>query len=110
MIDNERRTWNGKEKTAFRRTVAWRKFRLLMVKSAGNRCELCGRKKTARQLDVHHVTPADYSLLEADRFKVLCTDCHYFVEHIVFVATTMPRSAEFLAWAGEFLPKSERKY
>ena len=100
----------GKEKTVFRRKKVWKDFRLLMVKSAGNRCELCGRKKIARQLDVHHVTPAQYDLLEPSRFKVLCTDCHYFVEHIVFVATTMPRSAEFLAWAGEFLPKSERKY
>jgi len=100
----------GKEKTVFRRKKVWKDFRLLMVKSAGNRCELCGRKKIARQLDVHHLLPGEYDVLEPLRFKVLCTDCHYFVEHIVFVAKTMPRSAEFLAWAGEFLPKSERKY
>ena len=81
-----------------------------MVKSAGSRCQLCGRKKTARQLDVHHIDPSRYDFLQADKFKVLCTSCHEFVENMVFVANTMPKSSEFLAWAGEFLPKIERKY
>jgi hypothetical protein len=61
-------------------------------------------------LDVHHLLPGEYSVLTPDRFKVLCTSCHEFVENMVHVANTMPKSAEFLAWAGEFLPKSERKY
>lgn len=85
--------------------MAWTRFRTSILKTRGKRCELCGRAKTARQLDLHHVTPDAYTLLEPHRFKLLCTGCHEFVENIVWVAKTMPRSAEFLAWAGDFLPR-----
>ena len=98
---------NGSQKTAFRRTVAWKRFRVALLKARGLKCELCGRKKTARQIDVHHLTPAVYDVLEPSRFKLLCTSCHELVEGFVFVQNTMPNREKFMAWAGSFLPRKE---
>jgi len=95
----------GQSKTKFRRTITWRAFRSSIIKARGCRCELCGRTKTSRGLDLHHLTPAVYSLLEPERFRLLCTGCHELVESFVFVAKSMPRAEQFYAWAGDFLPR-----
>ena len=66
---------------------------------------MCGIKKTAKGLDLHHLTPALYDLLEPDRFVLLCTSCHEFVERMAFRVATMPDREKFEAWAGRFLPR-----
>lgn len=101
----------GKEKTRFRGTVAWKRHRLAMVKGAESRCELCGIKKTAKGLDVHHLDPGNYTDLNPDKFKVLCTDCHAYVERSALRLggrDPFPRREVFLAWIGPFLPRVER--
>lgn len=82
-----------------------------MIKKAESRCELCGIKKNARSLDVHHVDPTDYENLDETKFKVLCTDCHAYVERSALRLggkDAFPRREVFLAWIGDFIPKSDR--
>jgi predicted HNH restriction endonuclease len=93
------------DKDRFRRKKVWKDFRSQIIKARGARCELCGIKKTARGLDVHHLTPDAYTVLEHHRFKILCAGCHEFVERMVFRVATMPRRDAFLEWAGEFISR-----
>ena len=101
-------------KTKFRRTRAWIEFRIGLIETRGKRCEMCGVvKRTARELDCHHLHPEDYANLDPDRFKILCTGCHDFVERMalrVLGRDPFPNRTEFLRWAGPFLPTVERKY
>lgn len=101
----------GAQKTRFRQTVAWKRHRLEMIKKVDSRCELCGIKKSAKGLDVHHLDPGNYEDLDPGKFKVLCTDCHAYVERSALRLggrDPFPRREIFLAWIGDFLPHSER--
>lgn len=109
----EARHWTSQEKNAFRRTVAWIKFRMSLLKVRKARCELCGSiKKSAKALDLHHVFPDEYDNLDPNKFKFLCTTCHEFIEFIAvrIAAGGVPNLEALKAWAGDFIPRVERKY
>lgn len=72
--------------TEFRRTKVWKKFREKMLKKVDNTCELCGTiysGKRTRQLQVHHLFPEKYELLEEVFFKVICSSCHDLIERFI---------------------------
>jgi len=103
----------GAEKTKFRARVQWKRFRENLIKTRGPKCELCGIKKNAKDLDVHHLDPSDYFNLTESKFKILCTDCHAYIERSALRLggrEPFPNRELFLAWAGEFVPTVERKY
>jgi hypothetical protein len=64
------------EKTKYRKTVEWKRFRGSVIKS---NCELCGGK--SKKLHLHHKDPAHYDRLEPELFVTLCGVCHRFIEH-----------------------------
>jgi hypothetical protein len=64
------------EKTKYRKTVEWKRFRKSVLKSD---CELCGcRSKKPR---LHHTDPDRYDTLEPELFVTLCSTCHRFIHH-----------------------------
>ena len=82
---------NGKEKkgspkTLFRQSMAWKNFRQAMIELNNATCEMCGMRYTASKhhlLQVHHLEPAFYELLDSAKFSVLCSSCHDLVERFV---------------------------
>lgn len=76
----------GPEKTRFRNTVAWKRFRESMLDASGYQCQCCGMKygKIRRHiLNVHHRDPENYQDLRPDKFRVLCVTCHEFIEFMI---------------------------
>lgn len=76
------------EKTCFRQTLAWKDWRRQLLEAVGYRCELCGvyhRGKSSRVLNIHHkdMDPANYRVLERDRFLVVCEPCHEYI-HLLY--------------------------
>lgn len=74
-----------KEKTRFRSSKVWKEFRLLFIKQTGGLCEMCGTKYTGKRLSMlqlHHLDPAHYTLLEPNRFKLCCQPCHDLIERM----------------------------
>jgi hypothetical protein len=65
------------EKTKYRKTVEWKRFRKSVIKS---NCELCGGK--SKRMNLHHKDPAHYDKLEPELFATLGGVCHRFVEHL----------------------------
>lgn len=65
----------------FRGSKEWKSFRSCLLEDRGYRCELCGVMKK-RGLQIHHLYPNDYSNLEPNRFKVLCSSCHKETERL----------------------------
>lgn len=79
---------NGAEKktnphTAFRQSKAWKDFRLFMIASVENQCELCGYKYPGALLQVHHLDPGNYTILNPAQFSVLCASDHDLIERFV---------------------------
>lgn len=68
------------EHAKFRETPQWLMFRKFMLSSHNMTCDFCKTKyKQAARLDVHHMFDTNYQRLEADRFMVLCKQCHTFI-------------------------------
>lgn len=90
---------NQKEKTKFRRTVKWKKFRAFLLKERGRVCELCGTIKP-QIIQVHHVHPENYTNLENPlHFKLLCSGCHDLIERFTIKKTW---GIKALLWAKIF--------
>jgi len=104
--------WTSEAKTLYRGRKQWKTFRLKVVKLRDGRCDCCGvrylgaRKK---QLQVHHLWPSKYDLLEIDRFKLLCSQCHQTVEalatRLVAAKKTLVNEDKWLALYGDYLPR-----
>lgn len=76
---------NSKDKTKFRQTRIWKEFRFRMIQEADYTCELCGTHYTParrRMLQLHHRDPEHYDVLDAEKFCVLCSQCHDLTERI----------------------------
>ena len=76
----------GDPKTLFRQGQQWKDFRALMIHINHAHCELCGchyTGKRVRQLQVHHLDPDNYYLLNPASFSVLCSSCHDMIERFV---------------------------
>lgn len=103
---------NHAEKTRFRQTVKWKRFRDELIHSRGLRCELLGTKLTAKTAQVHHLRPDIYDTLEPELFKVLSPSGHDFIEFVARIAngnkTEIPNREAMMAWLGPFLPTTER--
>lgn len=68
------------EHAKFRETPQWLMFRKFMLSSHNMTCDFCKTPyKQAARLDVHHMYDTNYQRLEADRFMVLCKQCHTFI-------------------------------
>lgn len=99
------------EKTKFRQTALWKRFREQLIRKRGLKCELLGTKLTIKTAQVHHLHPEEYDNLRGDWFKVLSPTAHDFVEHVARIVhghTDVPNREALLAWIGPFLPTSER--
>lgn len=98
---------NGKGKKSdpknlFRQSIKWKNFRTFMLKQNNCHCEICAchySGKRLTQLQVHHLDPDNYEILNPASFSVLCSSCHDFVERLV----TMIKGEK---WA---LPKKYRE-
>jgi len=82
---------NGEEKktnpkTLFRQSKAWKDFRNAMILMNDGKCELCGIKYTPSKfhlLQVHHLDPDNYEILDPAKFSVLCSSDHDLIERFV---------------------------
>lgn len=104
---------NSQEKTRFRARKIWKEFREALILQRNKTCELCGKKKSSpRLLDCHHVYPDDYEDLKPEKFKILCTQCHDFVEYMGMRAggkDPIPRLELFQKYLGDFIPRITKK-
>jgi 5-methylcytosine-specific restriction endonuclease McrA len=104
-----------KQKDAFRRTKAWKDFRLSLIEKAQFSCQLCGTHysgKAKRKLQVHHLYPEDYTNLDPNRFRVLCSEDHKLVERIAckFLAKNpkIENLEKWLSLLSDFLPNDAK--
>ena len=77
---------DGKEKTKFRASVKWKKFRFGFIKDCNSTCPHCNTKyygKRKRLLQLHHLDPERYTNLVPEHFRLLCSSCHSEVERLV---------------------------
>lgn len=75
----------SKEKSKFRSSKDWKTFRWSLIKQRGPFCELCGTKysgKRLRMLQVHHLDPNNYTDLNPDKFKLVCSSDHELIERV----------------------------
>lgn len=70
----------NEEKTKFRSSKEWKEFRKNIITERGTYCECCGKKTRALQL--HHKDPEHYTVLEKERFALLCSLCHKAVSDL----------------------------
>lgn len=73
------------DKNKFRTTKEWKLFRKSLMEERGCYCELCGGKysgKQQRKLQLHHIDPDNYTNLDPEEFKFLCSSDHDLVERI----------------------------
>jgi len=73
------------EHTKFRTLKVWREFRKSIIEERGPYCELCGgeyRGKRIKQLQLHHLDPANYAILDPAKFKLVCGSDHDTIERI----------------------------
>lgn len=102
----------SKEKTTFRQTVAWKRFREELLRTRGLKCQLSGVKLTLKTAQVHHIFPDEYDNLDPARFAVLSPSMHDFVESIAPIVwgnrTSVPNQESLLAWCGWCLPRVSR--
>jgi hypothetical protein len=69
--------------TKFRQSKVWALFRIQKLKEVNNTCELCGTQykgKRTKMLQVHHLDPENYTVLDPKKFKVPCSSCHDLIE------------------------------
>ena len=71
-----------KEKTKFRSSSTWKKFRKKLIEEREYTCEMCGAIRKAG-LNVHHMDEGNYKSLNKKKFAVLCRSCHREVERIL---------------------------
>lgn len=106
------RHWSNMEKNAFRAKAPWKKFRAKILRDRGCKCEMCrpGASHTAKSLDLHHLRPDLYDLLDPKLFKLLCTKHHELVEWMAIQLEygDVPNQEAAMAWLGPFLPKVVR--
>jgi hypothetical protein len=76
---------NTKEKAAFRSGIEWKTFRAGIIIVRNSTCDSCGVivvPKNTKRLHLHHMHKEDYTVLEPDRFALLCRDCHSYLHHL----------------------------
>lgn len=76
---------------------------------------MCGKAFGSKDLDLHHLYPEFYDLLDPSNFKLLCTEDHDDVERWAKKVgahnsghTQIPNFPLLIAWMGQFLPVAER--
>jgi predicted HNH restriction endonuclease len=75
-----------KIKRNFRASAAWKNFRLSFMRETGDRCSVCGVKKTGkkkRSLQLHHHDDSleNYKdISDRSKFTLLCASCHKDIE------------------------------
>lgn len=77
---------NSSERTKYRRSVKWKKFRRKLIESVGHKCYICGvekRGKQTRYLQVHHINPESYGHETENDVVVLCAKDHELVEKLL---------------------------
>ena len=82
-VVNRRTKMTFREHTQFRTTKVWKEFRKKLLADRGTICECCGTRhngKQARQLQIHHKDPENYTDLTPEKFAVLDSSCHDLVE------------------------------
>jgi hypothetical protein len=107
----------SEEKTRFRQTVAWKRFRERKIaevkkldKKGKLRCEMKGTLLSDRAAQCHHLFPDQYDLLELDRFRILSPKSHDFVEDMARVLhgkSPVPNREKWMELLGPFLPSTE---
>ena len=73
------------EHTKYRQSKEWKEFRKKIIEERTAVCELCGTKysgKRIKQLQLHHLDPANYENLTSEKFKLICASDHKLVERI----------------------------
>ena len=70
----KRRIKGNAEKTEFRKSKEWKLFRKQILQERGPQCECCLKKTRAVQL--HHIDPANYTVLDPHMFALVCRSCH----------------------------------
>lgn len=73
---------NSKEKQKFRSTSTWKNWRKYILHKRNYTCEICGIVKK-KGLQLHHLDEENYTLLQEERFILLCSSCHKEVERLV---------------------------
>lgn len=76
----------SKEKTEFRKSIEWKKFRKQLLSSRPLVCECCGT--ATKRLSVHHKDPEHYDDLTPDKFSLLCSMCHKCVSRLERILPT----------------------
>jgi hypothetical protein len=72
--------WSTKEaRDKFRCTTKWTTFSKQM-RNKHKECQCCTLK--SKNLNVHHLTPKKYDILEEERFAVVCHNCHRTIESL----------------------------
>lgn len=75
-----KRIKGNKEKDDFRKTKEWRLFRKQIIEERSTYCECCGKKTKALQL--HHIDPAHYTILDPRMFALVCRHCHQAISDL----------------------------
>ena len=73
--------WTRPENDGFLQTYAWRKVRMMALKSSNGRCVCCGASpKEGAILNVDHIKPRKFFpelALEVTNLQVLCHECNH---------------------------------
>jgi hypothetical protein len=69
-------------KKQFRHTKAWKEFRAKVLKDSDYTCKICGRKRPAKTLDLHHIKDEYYEVPRLESVAVLCSLCHRYISAI----------------------------
>jgi len=89
-VDNhkyrKKRKMTSKEKTKYRSTGEWKKFRNHLLTKHNSTCQICGIKKYGKQkrlLQVHHLDDCNYKDLKDEKFALICVSCHKNIERFL---------------------------
>jgi len=72
----------GKEKTKYRQSQQWKKYRIEKLKSENYTCQLCGIRRK-KGLNIHHLNDNTYGREALSDTVVLCPACHKLVERLL---------------------------
>lgn len=77
-LDN---SWTSIRKEEFRKSKEWRNFKENIIKWNTKHdnyiyCEDCKNNILPELIEVHHIFPEQYDVLERKKFMLLCHDCH----------------------------------
>lgn len=73
---------DGKEKTKYRNTKEWKKFRKELLEDADYKCQVCGIRKK-KKLQIHHLNEKAYGQETKESVVILCPTCHKIVEWLL---------------------------